>query len=64
MVTWKLKSCTRCGGDVYLDKDYDGWYEQCLQCCFRRPVKPVAENQVRPKLPGRTEPDLRMGRNV
>ncbi len=24
--------CPKCGGNVYLDNDVEGWYEQCLQC--------------------------------
>ena len=32
MAIWKLKSCPRCQGDIYLDKDEDGWREHCLQC--------------------------------
>ncbi len=35
MVRWKLKSCPRCGGDFFIDRDLDGWYEQCLQCSYR-----------------------------
>ena len=26
------KRCPRCGGNIFLDNDSDGWYEQCLQC--------------------------------
>ena len=26
------KRCPNCGGNVFLDRDSDGWYEQCLQC--------------------------------
>ena len=26
--------CPRCSGNVYLDRDCYGWYEQCLQCGF------------------------------
>ena len=36
MVLWKFKSCLRCGGDIFTDRDLNGWYEQCLQCSFRR----------------------------
>lgn len=43
MVMWKLKTCPRCQGDLFLDKDLDGWYQQCLQCGYRRPLKPIAE---------------------
>jgi hypothetical protein len=36
MTIWKFKSCSRCGGDIFIDRDVDGWYEQCLQCgCTR-----------------------------
>jgi len=24
--------CPKCGGNVYLDNDFEGWFEQCLQC--------------------------------
>lgn len=51
MVMWKLKSCPRCGGDLFIDKDADGWYEQCLQCAYRRELKPLAE----PKQPAPEE---------
>lgn len=30
--TIRMKSCPRCKGDVMIDSDYYGWYEQCLQC--------------------------------
>jgi hypothetical protein len=26
MVLWKLKKCMRCGGDVFIDRDIDGWF--------------------------------------
>ena len=29
---WRLRSCPRCGGDMFIDKDLYGWYEKCLQC--------------------------------
>lgn len=29
---WTFKACPRCGGDCFIDRDRDGWYEQCLQC--------------------------------
>ena len=28
------KHCPKCGGNIYLDADYYGWYEQCLQCGY------------------------------
>ena len=29
-----LKSCRRCAGDMYLNKDYYGAFIQCIQCGF------------------------------
>lgn len=26
--------CPKCGGNMFLYNDHDGWYEQCLQCAF------------------------------
>jgi len=26
------KRCPKCGGNIFLDRDSYGWYEQCLQC--------------------------------
>ncbi|MDP2920728.1 MAG: hypothetical protein Q8O43_11030 [Dehalococcoidia bacterium] len=39
MPKWRLKACARCSGDVYIDRDIDGWFEQCLQCSYRRELK-------------------------
>ncbi len=27
-----FKSCKRCGGDLYLDRDFYGTYVACMQC--------------------------------
>lgn len=35
MLSWKLKKCIRCGGDVFIDRDIDGWFMECLQCARR-----------------------------
>jgi hypothetical protein len=26
------RRCPKCGGNLFLYNDYNGWYEQCLQC--------------------------------
>ena len=39
MLRWKLKACPRCRGDLFVDKDQDNWYEQCLQCGDRSELK-------------------------
>ncbi|HVP56832.1 MAG TPA: Lar family restriction alleviation protein [bacterium] len=28
------KPCPRCGGWLYLDRDPDGWYVECLNCGY------------------------------
>lgn len=40
---WKLKSCPRCGGDIFVDRDQDGWYEQCLQCSYCTDLESTVE---------------------
>ena len=34
MAMWRLKNCPRCGGDMFIDRDFYGWYEKCLQCAY------------------------------
>lgn len=34
MVMWKIKSCPRCGGDMFLDIDIDACFDHCLQCGY------------------------------
>lgn len=41
----RFKNCPRCKGDVFVDRDYHGWYEQCLQCGYQRDLKDMAEVQ-------------------
>ncbi|MFC1932505.1 hypothetical protein ACFLXU_02595 [Chloroflexota bacterium] len=36
MLTWKLKGCPRCRGDIYIDREANSWREQCLQCGYLR----------------------------
>jgi DNA-directed RNA polymerase subunit M/transcription elongation factor TFIIS len=47
-----LKSCPKCKGDLYSDRDIMGYYRQCLQCGYtfyeprRRPVRAAASTPV------------------
>jgi hypothetical protein len=49
--------CPRCGGTIIIDRDYHGWYEQCLQCSFMRDLKVIyqkkAEEDAAEKSPGK-----------
>lgn len=55
----RLKTCPRCKGDVLLDRDKYGWYEQCLQCgylCDLQPIIPVKQQRAdeeKKKVPAR-----------
>ena len=44
---FRLRSCPRCKGDVSLDWDYYGWYEQCLQCGYIHDLVSIAELEER-----------------
>ena len=46
MVTWKLKSCPRCGSDMYIEKDFDDVYQKCLMCSYRIDLERVSVNKV------------------
>ena len=48
MVRWKVRSCPRCGGDVFIDRDLDGWYEQCLQCSYQCELKSLDQFKEKP----------------
>jgi len=41
----RFKVCHRCKGNVLVDKDQHGWYEQCLQCAYMRDLKVIYENK-------------------
>jgi hypothetical protein len=36
MLNWELKACARCGGDLFIDRGIEGWFEECLQCGYSR----------------------------
>ena len=46
----KVKSnvpCPKCGGKLYLDRDYNGWYEQCLQCGHIKDLAIVYQDKIK-----------------
>ena len=63
MVMWKLKGCPRCGGDIFIDRDLDGWHEQCLQCSYQCELKSLDEFKEQPPVaPVGTRPKRQSGR--
>jgi len=56
--------CPKCGGKLYLEKDYNGWYEQCLQCAYMKDLavvyqkgtkKEIGLKEAIPEVPGSKE---------
>jgi ssDNA-binding Zn-finger/Zn-ribbon topoisomerase 1 len=39
--------CPKCGGNLYLDRDYNGWYEQCLQCAYIKDLAVVYQDKAK-----------------
>lgn len=40
---WGLKSCPRCGGDMFFDRGLDSWYMTCIQCSFESELMNMAD---------------------
>ncbi len=49
---WRFKGCPKCGGDLFVDCDLDGWYEECLQCGYLHDLKTILK--VGEEKPGRS----------
>ena len=45
MSTWKLGGCNKCGGSLFIDRDKDGWYEECLNCGYQRQLTTVVRER-------------------
>ena len=41
------RRCPKCGGNLIIDRDYHGWYEQCLQCAFMHDLGVIYESRKR-----------------
>ena len=56
------KRCPKCGGNVYLDRDYYGWYEKCLQCAYTRDLESILEGreEVSQVIPGQAGESARV----
>ena len=56
MVMWRLKSCPRCSGDMFIGKD-DHWFQQCIQCSYRVELKMLENFNKEPlRIPAEKEP--------
>ncbi|MCK4697632.1 MAG: hypothetical protein KAT53_04925 [Dehalococcoidia bacterium] len=43
-----IKVCPRCGGNMLLNNDLYGWYEQCLQCSYLRDLDDIFRVKEQP----------------
>lgn len=41
------KRCPRCGGNLFIDEDPVGYYEQCLQCGYEHQIQKPMKIQTR-----------------
>ena len=39
----RLKGCPRCKGDIVVERDHWGWYEECIQCGYLRDLQSVVK---------------------
>ena len=39
-------------GDIFIEKDLNGWFEQCLQCSYRHELKGIIEYKKTPVAAG------------
>jgi DNA-directed RNA polymerase subunit M/transcription elongation factor TFIIS len=46
MVYWKLKSCPRCTGDIFIEDEKNGWDEACLACGYRKSASKKMLGQI------------------
>ena len=47
MEKWKISGCPRCGGSLFVDRDMDGWYEQCINCSYRNELKVSVDSALK-----------------
>jgi len=47
MGKWRISGCPRCGGSLFVDRDMDGWYEQCINCSYRNEVKVSVDSALK-----------------
>ncbi len=43
LVRLRLKGCPRCRGDLVVELDQWGWYEECIQCGYLHDLQNIVE---------------------
>ena len=49
---WLLKSCPKCGGDMYYNVEPDGEYIECLQCAYEGDAMGEIQRADPKRIPG------------
>jgi len=42
-VRLRLRGCPRCKGDIVIELDHWGWYEECIQCGYLHDLQSVVK---------------------
>ena len=53
MGKWKIHGCPRCGGSLFVDRDAEEWYEQCINCSYRNELKVSVDSAKKPVTKGK-----------
>ncbi len=48
MGKWKIHGCPKCGGSLVVDKDENGWYEQCINCSYLNDLEVLVHTSRKP----------------
>jgi DNA-directed RNA polymerase subunit M/transcription elongation factor TFIIS len=61
-----LKSCPRCNGDLFIQLEIDGWYEECLACGYRKDISDLVTTNAlgQVKMKGPIEAEEKMNADV
>jgi hypothetical protein len=49
-------NCPKCGGRVFIDQDYYGWYSQCLLCGYLQNLEKVTAAPAKTSYAVSTQP--------
>lgn len=64
MTTSRKTRCPKCGGNMFLYKDFETWYEQCLQCSLTRYLDVMYDKKTAAgKQPGVAKPAATLSAN-
>jgi DNA-directed RNA polymerase subunit M/transcription elongation factor TFIIS len=55
---WRFKGCPKCGGDLFVDYDMVGWYEECLQCGYLHDLRTRLEVKEQKTEKSEQKPEL------